>query len=58
MEILMIGAWTGITWWAAWATCTRLHRQRQHLYSRRLMERERAARRQVALAFDLERLGR
>jgi hypothetical protein len=58
MEILAIGAWTGITWWAAWSTCSTLARRRQHLYSRRLINLERAARRQASLAYDLERLGR
>ena len=56
--ILMIGAWTGITWWAAWSTCSTLNRRRQHLYSRRLIDAERRARREAALAFDLQRLGR
>lgn len=57
-EILILGAWTGITWWAAWSTCSTLHRRRQHLYSRRLQDMERRARREAALAFDLQRLGR
>ncbi|MGA0926605.1 MAG: hypothetical protein ACO3RW_05300 [Burkholderiaceae bacterium] len=58
MEILILGAWTGVTWWVAWATCSRLHRQRQHLYSRRLQAMERQARREAAMAYDAQRVAR
>lgn len=58
MEILIMGAWTGVTWWVAWATCSALHRKRQHLYSRRLVAMERQARRQASLAYDLDRVNR
>lgn len=56
MEILMVGAWTALIWWVSWATCTALHRRRQHLYSRRLIAWERQARRDAALSHDMERL--
>lgn len=36
VEILTMGVWTGVVWWLSWATCARLHRQRRHMYSRRL----------------------
>lgn len=58
MEILIVGGWTAVTWAVAWATCSRLHRQRQHVYSRRLQAMERQARREMAAAYDLERLRR
>jgi hypothetical protein len=58
MEILMMGAWTGVTWWVAWATCSAMHRKRQHLYSRRLQNMERNARRQAAMAYDAARVSR
>lgn len=58
MEILIVGAWSAIVWWLAWATCASLNRRRQHLYSRRLIAWEREARRQAALAHDVERLRR
>lgn len=58
MEILIIGAWTAIVWWLAWATCSNLHRRRQHLYSRRLIAWEREQRRQDALAHNVERARR
>jgi hypothetical protein len=58
MEILILGAWTGVTWWEAWATCALLHRQRQHLYSRRLQAMERQARREQAMAYDAQRVAR
>lgn len=38
MEILMMGAWTGVVWSVAWFTCSRLHRQRQHMYSRKMRQ--------------------
>lgn len=38
MEILVMGAWTGVVWCVAWATCSRLHRQRQHMNARRLRQ--------------------
>jgi len=56
MEILTVGAWTGLVWWVSWATCTALQRKRQHLYSRRLIAWERQARREAALSHDVERL--
>lgn len=59
MEILIIGAWTAIVWWVAWATCSNLNRRRQHLYSKRLREWERQRQLQeAALAHDVERLRR
>lgn len=36
MEILVVGAWSAVVWSVAWFTCARLHRQRRHMYSRRL----------------------
>lgn len=56
MEILTVGAWTGLVWWVSWATCTALQRKRQHLYSRRLIAWERQARREAALSHDAERI--
>jgi len=38
MEILMMGAWSAVVWSVAWFTCSRLHRQRQHMNSRRLRQ--------------------
>ena len=55
MEILILGAWSGVVWWLAWATCSALHRRRQHLYSRRLVAWEREQRRQARTFHDMER---
>jgi hypothetical protein len=33
-----MGAWSAVVWSVAWATCSRLHRSRQHMHSRRLQQ--------------------
>jgi len=43
MEILVMGAWSAVVWSVAWATCSRLHRSRQHMHSRRLQQELRRA---------------
>jgi hypothetical protein len=55
-QILLWGGTFALGWWLAWTTSAQMHRRRQHLYSRRLIEAERRARRQAALAHDLYRL--
>lgn len=56
LEILFFGGVFALGWWLAWMTSAQLHRRRQHLYSQRLIEAERRARRQAALAADLRRV--